>query len=209
MELISLPAGAFFSLTKSPMKRIFFILACLALMAPLLTADRSAQAEPTDGQALARTPFNPLGFDAGVDDRLTILQRSTQAEVANQVRIERRTVVRITPSSNATRARLIAELPRRQLTTQFQMVEHGNCVPINQIAGVQPLDDDRLLLITRDRQLFSASLERACSAQAFYSGFYIESNDDGQLCVSRDRLHSRAGDSCEVASFNRLVAVRE
>ena len=104
---------------------------------------------------------------------------------------------------------MLAALPRRPIATSFAEVEHGVCVPVAAIAGVQPVEDDRLLLFLRDRRVLSAALERSCSARAFYSGFYIERSEDGQLCVSRDRLQSRSGASCQVDSLHRLVAVRD
>ena len=36
--------------------------------------------------------------------------------------------------------------------------------------------------------MVSAALERSCSARDFYSGFYVERNADGQICVKRDTL---------------------
>ena len=61
----------------------------------------------------------------------------------------------------------------------------------------------------RDRRVLSASLERACNAAEFYSGFYVERQPDGALCSRRDWLQSRAGASCQVTQLNRLVAVRD
>ena len=61
----------------------------------------------------------------------------------------------------------------------------------------------------RDRRILSVALERACNARNFYSGFYVERNEDGQLCARRDVLQSRAGASCRVTQLNRLVAVHD
>jgi len=126
-----------------------------------------------------------------------------------QVRIEQRVIIRIAPSPRATREEMLARLPKREMNTSFQEVELGSCVPIEKIAGVAPVQQNRLLLFMRDRRVLSAALDRACDAQAFYSGFYVERNDDGMLCVKRDTLKSRAGTSCEVSQLNRLVAVRD
>jgi len=191
------------------MKRSFLLIALAALLLPAGAVQQSAHAGQEDEAGLARLAPAPLGFDAIVNDQLRILERSREPEIVAQVRVEQRVVVRISPSSNATRARLMAELPRRQMRAQFQEEAHGDCLAVDSLAGVQPLDDHRLLLITRDRSLLTATLEPSCSAQAFYSGFYVEQNDDGQLCVSRDQLQSRAGDACSVSSFQRLVAVRD
>jgi len=186
------------------MKRFSLILLALALMLPLLAAQIPARAQSGEGGRNA-----PLGFDSMIGENLRVLERAREIERLGQVRIERRIIIRIAPSSDATRSRLMSELPRRPLRSAYEEVDHGNCVPVSEIVGVQPVQDDRLLLFTRDRQVLSAQLERSCSARAFYSGFYIERSEDGRLCVSRDRLHSREGTTCEVASFRRLVAVRD
>ncbi len=73
--------------------------------------------------------------------------------------------------------------------------------------GVQPTQDNRLLLFMENQQVLAASLDNACTARAFYSGFYVEQNEDGRLCVSRDLLQSRAGATCSVEQLTRLVPV--
>ena len=192
------------------MKRPILLLASLLLLIPALSVGGAVLAQAVEERgALQSTPAVPLGFDAMVPDPFRMLERARQAEIAGQVRVEQRVVIRIAPSSNATRSRLMAELPRRSIAARFEEVDHGNCVSVADIAGVQPMDDNRLLLITRDRHMLTAELDRSCAAQAFYSGFYIERNDDGQLCVGRDQLQSRSGDSCELAEIRRLVATRD
>ena len=188
------------------MKRLVLFLLALVLMLPVLAVQIPARAQSSGEPAL---PSAPLGFDTSATEPLRVLERARQPEVQGQVRIERRIIVRIAPSSDATRARLMAELPRRQIPTAYEEADHGNCVAVADIVGVQPMQDDRLLLFTRDRNVLTATLERTCSARAFYAGFYVEGNADGRLCVARDHLHSRAGDNCQVASFHRLVAVRD
>ena len=81
------------------------------------------------------------------------------------------------------------------------------CVPIAGISGVQTGNGNRLLLFLRDQRIISVNLERACRARDFYSGFYIERNADGKLCVDRDKLQSRSGAKCEVERMRQLVAV--
>jgi len=186
------------------MKRPVLILLALGALLPVLVAQIPARAQAEDGR-----PPAPLGFDSIITEPLRVLQRVQEPEILGQVRVERRIIVRIAPSSDATRARLMAELPRRPIRTAYEEIEHGNCVTVADIVGVQPVQDDRLLLFTRDRSVISAALERSCSARSFYSGFYIERSEDGRLCVSRDRLHSREGTTCEVTAFRRLVAVRD
>ena len=139
---------------------------------------------------------------------LRVLDGAHVPKPLNQVRIERRVIIRISPSSQVQRERMLAALPRRPITTTYAEVEHGDCVPIEQIAGVHAVEDHRLLLFLRDRRVLSAALGRSCTASAFYSGFYVERSEDGKLCVSRDRLRSRSGASCQLDALHRLVAIR-
>ena len=189
------------------MKPAVPLLAGLALLSASVAADRVAHAEERRGEPGGQSL--PGGFEGTVDARIRVLERAAEPEKAQQVRIERRVVIRISPSRDTTSARLMAELPRRSMTTRYQEADHADCLPLDQVMSVQPMGDDRLLLVTQDRRLLSAALDRSCSAQAFYAGFYVERNDDGRLCVNRDELQSRAGDTCRISSLTRLVAVRD
>lgn len=84
-----------------------------------------------------------------------------------------------------------------------------DCVPVGDIAGVQTGGGNQLVLFLRDRRMVSARLEKACRARDFYSGFYLERNEDGKLCVDRDKLQSRAGANCELSRMRELVPVYE
>lgn len=126
---------------------------------------------------------------------------------AEQVRIEQRMIIRITPFA-ATRE-MLAALPPAPLATRFRERKVGKCVAISGIAGVQIGGDDRLMLFMRDQRMIGASLEKACRARDFYSGFYLERSGDGQLCVDRDMIHSRSGASCSLSRLRQLVAIDE
>lgn len=133
-----------------------------------------------------------------------------EPEIARQVRIEERVIIRIGPSSSMTSQRMLSLLPsQRGGSRVFREEKLDGCVPISAIAAVQPGERNRLLLFMRDRGILTAALERACNAEDFYSGFYVERQPDGQLCSGRDRLQSRSGANCQVAQFNRLIAVRD
>jgi hypothetical protein len=132
-----------------------------------------------------------------------------EAQVAHQVRIEQRVTVRISPYRQPNPNSLLARLPQRGLTTTFREREMSGCIPVSGIAGVQTGNGNRLLLFLRDQRIISLNLERACRARDFYSGFYIERSEDGQLCVDRDLLQSRSGAKCEVERMRQLVAVED
>ncbi|MFC4255432.1 hypothetical protein GRI97_08330 [Altererythrobacter xixiisoli] len=148
-------------------------------------------------------------FIATAPEPLTILDDARRLPEFNQVRIEQRVIIRISPSSTETRERMMADVPRRPMRESVQEADMGRCVRIDSIAAAHPTQDNRLLLFMHDRRVLTAALDRACSARDFYSGFYVERNQDGQLCSGRDRLQSRSGASCEVEAFHRLIAVRD
>lgn len=135
-----------------------------------------------------------------------MLDAMDQIAINRQIRIERRVTIRVSPSIPAESRSLMADLPRGALSANFVERKFGKCVPISAIAGVQPGQDNRLMLYLRDQRIISANLERACSARDFYSGFYVEQNTDGMLCVDRDKLHSRTGANCELARLRQMVA---
>ena len=121
-----------------------------------------------------------------------------------QVRIEQRVIVRISPRATSARQNLLAELPQTQ-PTRFVERKIGDCIELKNIAAVQTGSGNRLVLFTRDQMIISAKLEKACRARDFYSGFYVEQNEDGKLCVKRDKLQSRAGANCEIRRIRQLV----
>ena len=130
-----------------------------------------------------------------------------QPESAQQVRIEQGFVIRISPLGPT--REMFADLPQTPLATRFRERKVGRCVPVAAIAGVQIGGDDRLMLFMRDQRMIGASLEKTCRARDFYSGFYLERNGDGQLCVDRDMIHSRSGASCSLSRLRQLVAIDE
>ena len=154
----------------------------LAAEAPLLAQDRLP---PVLGLERADMP----GF--------RVLEDARRPEVLGQVRIEQRVIIRISPSPPDAGQRLQALQPRRS-GGGYREVQHDDCVRVENIVGTQPNGENRLLLFMENRNVLAATLERGCAADAFYSGFYVERSRDGRLCVSRDRLQSRAGVSCSV-----------
>lgn len=83
----------------------------------------------------------------------------------------------------------------------------GNCLLAGLVAGVQPIDNSRLLLILNDRRLVTARLEKGCQGRDFYSGFMVQRSDDGMICTGRDALRSRSGSTCQVTGFRQLIQV--
>ena len=122
---------------------------------------------------------------------------------AEQVRIERRVVLRISPARTSPRQSLVDNAePERKM----RVVERdaGKCIDSSRIGAVADRGG-RLILLMRDRRTIAVRLEKGCSSRDFYHGAYMERSEDGRLCVQRDRLMSRAGAKCQVARFTELV----
>jgi hypothetical protein len=155
-----------------------------------------------DAQRLGSTEATSQVQD--LDEQWTAFQPWEVERLPQQVRIEQRVVIRISPA----RPRTGDELPR---LVPSKVVEKGmgKCVGMKDIVAVQTGSTNRLILFMRNKQMISAQLEKACAARDFYSGFYVEPSKDGNLCIKRDQLQSRNGTKCEIAKFYRLEAARD
>ena len=191
------------------MHSLFALMAPAALILPVLagagsgvpTGERQGAAASAPQCDAARGLADPPVFNP-----LSALRNSS---IARQVRIEQRVLIRITPRPPAARQNLLADLPQREIATRFEERRKEKCLALEGIAGVQTGSGNRLVLYLRDQRMISVSLEKACRARDFYSGFYVEKNKDGRLCVERDKLQSRTGARCEVEAMRQLVEVRD
>ncbi|MFA9200057.1 MAG: hypothetical protein ACEQR8_02565 [Cypionkella sp.] len=174
------------------------LLAPLALLVPTLGSGGAALLPPPVAAPApaASAPAAAVEMVEAADPALDPL--------AHQVRIEQRVTIRIAPRDPAVRPSMLTQMDAGFAPSRIVERKMGRCVPVSGIAAVQP-DGARLLLFMRDQRLVAASLEKACSARDFYKGFYVERTGDGLLCVERDRLHSRAGASCELSKMRQLV----
>lgn len=193
-----------------PMNSLAAFLSPLALLLPAVAGELpGAPGRESVAHATPEGEKPTMGFDAMTVEPFRTIEGARRPPVQRQVRIEQRVIIRIAPSSPAVRERMMAGLPRRSSETKFQEKKLDGCIAVDSIAGVAPAEQNRLLLFMRDRRILTAALERACNPEDYYSGFYVERNEDGQICARRDRLQSRAGASCRVSQLNRLVAVRD
>ena len=207
------------------MSSLYATIASLTLFLPfagqLAPADTDHQPAPVSSAPSCNAPgvdTLPAGAPARHSDNSkptvpaplsasNLLEAFRNSGTVNQVRIERRVTIRISPYRQSNRNSLLARLPRQGVPTTFEERKMDDCVPVSGIAGVQTGNGNRLLLFLNDQRIVSLNLERGCRARDFYSGFYVERNEDGRLCVKRDQLQSRSGAKCEVAGMRRLVAV--
>jgi len=188
------------------MNSLAVFLSPLALLLPALAAElpQSSWGGNEEVRAAPQEKARSRGFDQPAVGALRLLESARRPPVENQVRIEQRVIIRIAPSSPRVVEQSMARIARE--AEDYREERSADCVPIGSIAAVYPSRENRLLLFMHDRRVLSAALERTCHAEDFYSGFYVERSDDGQLCSRRDQLQSRAGASCRVTRLNRLVA---
>jgi len=170
-------------------------------------------ADPSGPPLLIRKPPVAPGATGG-------LAEAFDADTWGQVRIEQRVIIRINPREPGRDALAPQVLPMQPIvqsinpnlrpsTVQIRVRERktGNCMPATGIAAVQPITDGRLMFYMRDRRMLAAGLEKACSARDFYLGFYMSKTSDGQLCVGRDPIHSRAGTTCKLKDVREYVPI--
>lgn len=154
-------------------------------------------------------PIAPAEAQAGGDvefDSVWIVE-SLVEQGQQQVRIEQRATVRVAPRPQSVRPNVLNQLPRNPVPRR---VERGSvkCVPTFGLAGVETVENRKLILYLRDRRQIVASLDRTCRARDFYSGFYLERNADGKLCADRDMLLSRNGASCRIIRLRNYVPAK-
>lgn len=186
------------------MHSLFALAAPLALMLPWV-----AGADAPEGKSgpAPSAPQCDAVAQSGPGKRINPLSALRGSATARQIRIEQRVVVRIAPQPPAARQNLLADLPQRELSQRFEERSKEKCVALQGIAGVQTGSGNRLVLFLRDRRMISVNLEKSCRSRDFYSGFYVEKNEDGRLCVERDKLQSRTGARCEIEAMRQLVEV--
>jgi hypothetical protein len=130
-------------------------------------------------------------------------------QVAEQVSIQQSVTIRINPrpAPAPMQTAMFAQGFDQGTEPRFIERKFGKCLSINSIFGVQPVTNDKLLLILNDRRMVTAQLEKGCQARQFYSGIMIKRNADGQVCTSRDALQSRSGASCQVTGFRQIIQI--
>jgi hypothetical protein len=183
-----------------------FITALMSLLVPFAVPVVDQTADNVARQARVEQQSEPEGPMSRAMPEWSGVIDTTRVPVANQVRIESRIILRISPQPGTARSDLVADLPPQAVPPRLVERPLGKCIAAGGIVGVSD-QGSRLIFYMRDRSMVSARLEKACDPRDFYLGFYMEKSDDGQLCVGRDRLQSRAGAKCQVSELNRLVLV--
>lgn len=178
----------------------------LALLLP--TPAASPEGEPARMGPEDGAPAQEFRLDLAAPG-WAVIEAFTGVPVEHQVRIERRVTIRISPISPAARENMVADFARPLRAPRFIERRMGKCVPLRSVAAVQAVSGGRLVLHLRDQRMVSVSLKKSCRAREFYSGFYVEPNADGMLCIDRDKLQARSGAQCEVSAMRQLVLLAD
>ncbi|SCW89838.1 hypothetical protein SAMN02927924_03814 [Sphingobium faniae] len=119
-----------------------------------------------------------------------------------QLTIERRAIIRVPMMRKGREPMRIAP----DAKDAWQEKKGPRCIALRSIRSASIVVANGVDLILADGHRYRARLERRCDATGFYSGFYVEPDEDGSLCSGRDELQARSGLSCGIDSFRRLVA---
>lgn len=82
------------------------------------------------------------------------------------------------------------------------------CVALGDLAGALVARPDAVDLVLANSARVRARLDEDCPSLNFYRGFYIKPTKDGKVCAGRDAIRSRAGRTCEIETFRKLVVKR-
>lgn len=124
-----------------------------------------------------------------------------------QVRIQQQFSIRISPGPPVPPPVFVIENEQDERSTRLEERSMGRCLPASAIVSVQSAPRNRLLFFLRDSRVVTAGLDKSCHAHDFYSGFYVERNADGQICIERDKIHARSGANCLIHDLHALVEV--
>jgi hypothetical protein len=117
-----------------------------------------------------------------------------------QMSIEQRVIIRV-PMAKKERAPVrIAPQAERA----WKEKKGPRCIALRSIRSASVIVGSGIDLLLADNHRYRARLERGCKSTGFYSGFYVEPDEDGSLCSGRDELQARSGLSCMIDSFRRL-----
>ncbi len=133
---------------------------------------------------------------------LLLLSASTGDPVQwAQLSIQQRVIIRV-PMTRKSRAPARIAPDARE---QWQEKKGPRCVALRAIRGASIVVKNGVDLILADNHRYRARLEKGCDSIGFYSGFYVEPDEDGSLCSGRDELQARSGLSCAIDGFRRLI----
>lgn len=193
------------------MPNLFVIFAPFALLLPVSWFGLPSVEQDVGGAVVSQgregdRKISPLPLSENAPAWSVVLE-GIEPLTSEQVRIERRVILRISPAPSRIRDDISPDTVTSRPRTRVVARPAGKCVYTSAIGGVADRGD-YLLMFMRDSRTIAARLEKGCSPRDFYRGFYVERSDDGQLCIGRDRIMSRSGAKCQVEKFSQLVLER-
>ena len=140
------------------------------------------------------------GFDLLHSVLLLLVAPVSEPVQLAQMSIEQRIIIRVPMAKKGRAPARIAPQSRRA----WKEKKGPRCIALRSIRSASVIVDNGVDLLLADNHRYRARLERGCSSTGFYSGFYVEPDEDGSLCSGRDELQARSGLSCVIDSFRRL-----
>jgi hypothetical protein len=122
-----------------------------------------------------------------------------------QLSIEQRVIIRVPMA----RKGAAPTRPTPKARDEWREKKGPRCIALRSIRSAGIVMDRAIDLMLADNHRYRARLGSGCHSMAFYSGFYVEPDEDGSLCSGRDTLQARGGASCAIDSFRRLERVDE
>jgi hypothetical protein len=94
----------------------------------------------------------------------------------------------------------------RPLMPQFEWHEKKGpkCFPVAMVRRALLSGPQQVDFVLGDNRRVRAQLDEDCPALDFYSGLYLQLQDE-KLCAGRDAIRSRMGGSCTIDRFKLLV----
>ena len=105
------------------------------------------------------------------------------------------------------RDEVILRIPvRPRLSPMIEWTERKGpkCLAIDTIAAAMLSGPSSIDFVLRDRSRVRARMDSDCPALDFYTGFYLQPDDD-RICAKREAISSRVGTSCRIEKFRELV----
>lgn len=167
--------------------------------------------EPMPHDIVPRIASNNMSMHNGASDDWAVAEQEFRGHIYAQSTIERRVIIRIPMMRRAMPPPPHAEpLPdeRERRALAWKEFKGPKCIKVDMVRGAALTSARGIDLMLRNHKRMRALLGRNCRSADLYSGFYIQPDEDGELCAGRDRVLARSGANCEIESIKRLVPER-
>jgi hypothetical protein len=94
--------------------------------------------------------------------------------------------------------------PRPIRPIEWKEGKGPRCLDTDRLAGAMLSGPSSIDFVFRDRRRFRAELDNDCPALDFYTGFYLQPDDD-RVCAKGDEVRRRDGGGCRIERFRSLT----